>query len=63
VIPGLNRLAETLNSPALMSLPTDLAEFMKVINDLSRRLSPLSQIAEQAGGLFGLRVPPRPDPE
>jgi hypothetical protein len=36
---------------------------MKVINDLSRRLSPLSQIAEQAGGLFGLRVPPRSEPE
>lgn len=63
VIPGLNRLAETLNSPALTSLPAELAEFMKIINDLSRRLSPLSQIAEQAGGLFGLRVPPRTDPE
>jgi ABC-type transporter Mla subunit MlaD len=63
VIPGLNRLAETLNSPVLTSMPAELAEFMRVINELSRRLSPLSQFAEQAGGLFGLGVPPRPDPE
>jgi ABC-type transporter Mla subunit MlaD len=63
VIPGLNRLAETLNSPVLTSLPADLAEFMSVINELSRRLSPLSQIAEQAGGLFGMRLPPRPAPQ
>jgi ABC-type transporter Mla subunit MlaD len=63
VIPGLNRLAETLNSPVLTSMPAELAEFMRVINELSRRLSPLSQFAEQAGGLFGLGVPPRSDPE
>jgi ABC-type transporter Mla subunit MlaD len=62
VIPGLNRLAETLNSPVLTSLPADLAEFMSVINELTRRLSPLSQLAEQAGGLFGMRLP-RPDPQ
>jgi ABC-type transporter Mla subunit MlaD len=62
VIPGLNRLAETLNSPVLTSLPTDLAEFMTVINELSRRLSPLAQLAEQAGGLFGMRLPTRPEP-
>ena len=41
----------------LRSLPTDLGQFMEVINDLARRMSPLSQIAEQAGGLFGLRIP------
>jgi ABC-type transporter Mla subunit MlaD len=63
VIPGLNRLAETLNSPVMMSLPTDLGEFMSVINELSRRLSPLSQLAEQAGGLFGMRLSPRPEPQ
>ncbi len=63
VIPGLNRLAETLNDPVLTSLPADLGEFMRVINELARRLSPLSQIAEQAGGLFGMRLSPRPEPE
>ena len=60
VIPGLTTLAQTLNSPVLTTLPTDLGEFLNVINDLSRRMSPLSQIAEQAGGLFGLRFPGLP---
>ena len=57
VVPGLGRLADTLDSPVLRTLPTDLGQFMDVVNDLSRRLGPLSQIAEQAGGLFGLRLP------
>ncbi len=58
VVPGLTQLADTLNSPVLMRMPTDLGQFMTVINDLSRRLSPLSQMAEQAGGLFGaFRMP------
>ena len=65
VVPGLTRLADTLNSPVLMTMPTDLGNFMTVINELSRRLSPLAQIAEQAGGMFGIRFPgmaPRPAP-
>jgi len=64
VIPGLVRLSETLNSPVLASLPTDLSGFVDAINDLIRRLSPLGQIAESAGGLFGLRLPgmSRPNP-
>jgi hypothetical protein len=57
VIPGLTRLADTLNSPVLRSMPTDLGQFMEVINDLSKRMSPLAQIAEQAGSMFGLRIP------
>jgi ABC-type transporter Mla subunit MlaD len=63
VIPGLTRLAETLNSPVMTAFPTDLGRFMEVINDLTRRMSPLGQLAEQASGLFGLRIPglsPRP---
>ena len=64
VVPGLSRLADTLNSPVLRSMPTDLGRFLETINELSRRLSPLSQLADQAGGLFGgLRIPglsPRP---
>ena len=62
VIPGLNRLAETLNSPVLQTMPADLGEFMNVINDLSRRLGPLGQFAEQAGKMFGLRPPPASSP-
>jgi hypothetical protein len=57
VIPGLRRLAETLDSPVLRSMPTDLNQFMSVINDLGRRLSPLTQMAEQASSMFGLRIP------
>jgi ABC-type transporter Mla subunit MlaD len=57
VVPGLTRLADTLNSPVFRALPTDLGEFLEVINELSRRLSPLSQFADQASGLFGLRIP------
>lgn len=57
VAPGLVRLAETLNSPVLSSFPRDLSQFVEIINDLGRRMSPLAQIAEQAGGMFGLRIP------
>ena len=57
VAPGLNRLADTLNSPVLASMPTDLGAFMETMNDLARRMAPLGQLAESAGGLFGLRIP------
>jgi ABC-type transporter Mla subunit MlaD len=57
VIPGLSRLADTLDSPVLRNFPTDLGQVMDVMNDVARRMSPLAQIAEQAGGLFGLRIP------
>ena len=57
VAPGLTRLAETLNSPIFNTLPRDLGQFMEIINDLGRRMSPLAQLAEQAGGMFGLRIP------
>jgi ABC-type transporter Mla subunit MlaD len=55
VAPGLSKLAEVLSAPRLSSLPTDLSEFMDVLSDLARRLQPLGQMAEVAGGLFGLR--------
>ncbi len=60
VVPGLVRLSETLNSPVISSLPTDLTSFVDAINDLVKRLSPLGQLAESAGGLFGLRIPGMP---
>jgi hypothetical protein len=67
VIPGLSRLAQTLDAPVMRTLPTDLSQFVDVFNDLARRMSPLAQMAEQAGGLFGLRMPgfgasPKPAP-
>ncbi len=52
VAPGLNRLAETLSAPVLANLPKDLGEFVGTLGDLARRLQPLGQMAETAGGLF-----------
>ena len=48
-------LADTLSSPQLTALPKDLGEFMNVMADVARRLQPLGQLAESAGGFFGLR--------
>lgn len=57
VVPGLARLADTLNSPVFTALPTDLGTFLDAINELVRRLAPLSQLAESAGGMFGIKLP------
>lgn len=57
VIPGLDRLADTLSSPVFSALPHDLMSFLEVLNDLRRRMGPLGQLAESAGGLFGFRLP------
>lgn len=55
IAPGLSRLAETLSSPGLLNLPREIASFIETIGDLAMRLQPLTQIAESAGSLFGLR--------
>jgi ABC-type transporter Mla subunit MlaD len=55
--PNLSRLAETVASPAFVSLPNRLDEFMNAMSEVSRRLGPLTQFAESAGGFFGLRLP------
>jgi hypothetical protein len=58
VAPGLNRLAETLATPAFAQLPTQIGTFSDVLGEVSRRLGPLTQLAESAGGLFGgFRIP------
>jgi hypothetical protein len=58
VAPGLNRLAETLSTPAFAQLPAQIGQFSEVLGEISHRLSPLTQLAESAGGLFGgFRVP------
>jgi hypothetical protein len=73
VAPGLNRLAETLSTPAFDQLPHQIGQFADVLGEVSRRLGPLTQLAESAGGIFGgFRVPgtrsshptapPDPDP-
>jgi ABC-type transporter Mla subunit MlaD len=65
VAPNIGRIVETLGSPTFTSLPTQLNEFMGVMAEMSRRLGPLAQFAESAGGMFGLRFPSlatRPEP-
>jgi ABC-type transporter Mla subunit MlaD len=58
VAPGLNRLAETLSTPAFAQLPSQIGQFSELLGEVSHRLSPLTQLAESAGGLFGgFRVP------
>ena len=51
--PNIEKVAETFSSPAFTSLPTQLGEVMRLMGDVSRRLGPLTQFAESAGGLFG----------
>lgn len=58
VAPGLNRLADTLSTPAFAQLPNQIGQFSELLGEVSRRLGPLTQFAESAGGLFGgFRVP------
>ena len=52
VAPGLARLAEALQTPALNTLPKDLNDFLGTLRDLGRRLQPLGQMAESAGSMF-----------
>jgi ABC-type transporter Mla subunit MlaD len=58
VAPGLNKLAETLSTPAFAALPHQIGQFSELLGEVSTRLSPLTQLAESAGGLFGgFRLP------
>ncbi len=57
VVPGLTQLADTLENPVLRRLPTDLGQFLEIINDVARRMTPLAQLAEQAGAMFPFRLP------
>ncbi len=62
VAPGLNRLAETLSTPAFDQLPHQIGQFADVLGEVSRRLGPLTQLAESAGGIFGgFRGPRHPN--
>jgi hypothetical protein len=70
IAPGLSRLAETLGSPVFVNLPREIAGFIDTIGDLALRMQPLTQMAETAGSLFGLRPlaalrggAPKPAPE
>jgi len=66
--PQLERIADTLSSPAFGQLPEQLSDFATTITDVSARLGPLTQFAENAGGLLGaFKLPgmagaPKPGP-
>ena len=56
--PNIVRITDTLSSPGFASLPMQLGDMLQMVGDVSRRLGPLTQLAENAGGLFGgLRIP------
>jgi ABC-type transporter Mla subunit MlaD len=57
IAPNMARIADTLGSPNFATLPGQLDEFLRVMADMSQRLAPLTQFAESAGGLFGMRLP------
>jgi hypothetical protein len=70
IAPGLSRLAETLGSPVFINLPREIGGFIETLGDLATRLQPLTQMAESAGSLFGLRPlsallggSPKPQPQ
>lgn len=41
------------------SLPSDVARAVGTLSDLASKLNPLAQFAETAGGIFGVRTPPK----
>ena len=55
VAPALGRLADTLDASPLDALPRDLGAVVDLLSELVRRLQPLGQLAESAGGLLGIR--------
>ena len=61
--PAFQQIAETIATPAFQQLPERVTQFNQMMADMSRRLGPLTQLAETAGGLFGgLRLPGTPAP-
>ena len=51
--PNIEKIVETLSSPGFSTLPDQPGQFMESIGEVSKRLAPLTQFAENAGGLFG----------
>lgn len=67
----LNRVAQRINTVLdavevpirqVAATPQRIEEFLVVIGDLTKRLQPLNQLAETAGGLLGFRRPAPPPP-
>jgi ABC-type transporter Mla subunit MlaD len=51
-LPAMAQLSEIVSSPAATQLPRQLNEMMSTMGDLAKRLQPLAQLAESAGGMF-----------
>jgi hypothetical protein len=60
--PAFSQIADTIATPAFQQLPERVNQFNEMMVEMSRRLGPLTQFAETAGGLFGLRFPGMPAP-
>ncbi|MDQ3176988.1 MAG: hypothetical protein M3Q72_05490 [Actinomycetota bacterium] len=58
-MPQISRTVRTADdiSQRMANFPVDVAEFMRSMMELSKRLAPLVGLAESAGGMFGLRIP------
>lgn len=66
--PNIERVVDTFAAPGFAEIPSQIADALGTLGEMSRRLSPLAAFAENAGGLFGgLRIPgvggPRPTPD
>ena len=42
----------SLSQPAITNMPQSINEFLSTLTDFGRRLQPLGQMAESAGGMF-----------
>lgn len=51
--PNIERVFRMLSSANLANVPTQIDEFLALMTDMSKRLGPLTTLAESAGGLFG----------
>jgi len=58
-MPQITRTVKTADdlSQRMANFPVDVADFMRSMMELSKRLAPLVGLAESAGGMFGLRIP------
>ncbi len=58
-MPQITRTVRTADdiSQRMANFPVDVADFMRSMMELSKRLAPLVGFAESAGGMFGLRIP------
>lgn len=57
--PNIELMMKTLSSPSFASLPGQMNEFVNIMGEISKRMGPLTQLAEGAGGMLlsGLKFP------